>query len=115
NSPYKGPATIPVPGVRRTYRRIGPLRGGVESVCATSALSAIACILIGHRTCNHREPPCAGQLFVWPLLCHAIGAESERSARAQRASLEYRPPAPQCHGDKAVCVRLRRPEFGYDA
>jgi GntR family transcriptional regulator len=21
----------------------------------------------------------------------------------------------QCHGDKAVCVRLRRPEFGYDA
>jgi hypothetical protein len=47
NSPYKGPATIPVPGVRRTYRRIGPLRGGVESVCATSTLSAIACILIG--------------------------------------------------------------------
>ena len=23
--------------------------------------------------------------------------------------------ASQCHGDKAVCVRLRQPEFGYDA
>ena len=25
------------------------------------------------------------------------------------------PGVTQCHGDKAVCVRLRQPEFGYDA